>query len=938
MSTIWNWNGARWWKFDFHAHTPKSDDYGAGPNQATLKTRSAQDWLLDQMRAGLDCVAVTDHNSGEWIDDLKKAEAALAQTKHADYRKLYIFPGVELSVNGGFHVLAILDPAKTGHDISGLIGACGYRGAPGKSDAVTDKSFTQVVDEIVKLGGIVIPAHVDEPTKKGLWGLQDHNTWQQVLSSRHVVAWEIVDPTRAKPTVVTQHGRTFTEVIGSDSHKPTEVGSKFSWVKMTTPTLEGLRLALMDGSLSVLRSDQHADDPNDSLPSFAVECLEVENAKFMGRTENMDKKPFRVIFNPWLNTIIGGRGTGKSSLLEFTRIALRRDKELEKHEKINDEFQRYIDTGEKGLLLDDTILRVIYRKDGVRFRVQWGVIGESPSLEEEADNGQWKAAAGEVVSRFPASIYSQKQLYAMADDPSALLAKIDESAEVDIRQWQQTWNEITTRFFALHSKKRELQARLTDEARVTGALADVKRQLQLCETEDNRAVLQAFQRLRQQRAILEQWQEHLQALNSHIAEFRDQATIETPDTGAFSATSADEKAVLDHIAQVSSEWAKVTSAIKTAGDEARRIASNWSKWLASTEWTKRADAVKRQYDELIERFKKEGLKDPALYGQKIQERQVLEKRLKELQGCRDEIKKLEEQAGCLLADIIAHRRTLTAKRQQFLGTVLANNAYVRMEVVPYGDSEASFISFKELIGRTDERFDKDIYDEPEQSGILARVYFTANKHYVTEWSGQSAAQRPPLVSAFEERLKTLKIEMLSDPKSLKQRIWVENLLLKLNQTPDFAEKLEVWFPEDLIRVSYSSPSLGEFRRLDKASPGQKTAAILAFALSHGEDPIILDQPEDDLDNHLIYDLVVRQIQENKRRRQVIIVTHNANIVVNGDSELVLALTSKGGQTVMEAQGGLQEATVRDKICEIMEGGRDAFERRYERILGGVYHV
>ncbi len=70
----WNWNGARWWKFDFHAHTPKSDDYGKGcTNQDELKQRSPREWLLYHMRAGLDCVAVTDHNSGAWIDELKKA-------------------------------------------------------------------------------------------------------------------------------------------------------------------------------------------------------------------------------------------------------------------------------------------------------------------------------------------------------------------------------------------------------------------------------------------------------------------------------------------------------------------------------------------------------------------------------------------------------------------------------------------------------------------------------------------------------------------------------------------------------------------------------------------------------------------------------------------------------------------------------------------------
>jgi len=158
------------------------------------------------------------------------------------------------------------------------------------------------------------------------------------------------------------------------------------------------------------------------------------------------------------------------------------------------------------------------------------------------------------------------------------------------------------------------------------------------------------------------------------------------------------------------------------------------------------------------------------------------------------------------------------------------------------------------------------------------------------------------------------------------------------QSPETLNHLDLSWPGDSVHVSYANPATGKFSALDQASPGQKTAAILAFVLSYGQDPMILDQPEDDLDNHWIYELVVRQIQESKKRRQIIVVTHNANIAVNGDAELVLALKSDGGRTEYEAQGGLQEADVRDTVCLVMEGGRDAFARRYDRIVGGTGHV
>jgi predicted ATPase len=107
---------------------------------------------------------------------------------------------------------------------------------------------------------------------------------------------------------------------------------------------------------------------------------------------------------------------------------------------------------------------------------------------------------------------------------------------------------------------------------------------------------------------------------------------------------------------------------------------------------------------------------------------------------------------------------------------------------------------------------------------------------------------------------------------------------------------------------------------------------LAFVLGYGDEPILLDQPEDDLDNTLIYELLVRRLRETKATRQVIVVTHNPNIVVHGDAELVVSLEAAGGQTRIAYKGGLQEQKGRDEICRVMEGGRDAFEKRYRRIM------
>ena len=93
-----------------------------------------------------------------------------------------------------------------------------------------------------------------------------------------------------------------------------------------------------------------------------------------------------------------------------------------------------------------------------------------------------------------------------------------------------------------------------------------------------------------------------------------------------------------------------------------------------------------------------------------------------------------------------------------------------------------------------------------------------------------------------------------------------------------------------------------------------------------------------MDNHLIYDLIVTQLREVKRRRQVIVVSHNANIVVNGDAELVIAFEARGGETQKECEGSLQKEQVRNTICTVMEGGRKAFDDRYRRIALEEHHV
>ena len=103
-----------------------------------------------------------------------------------------------------------------------------------------------------------------------------------------------------------------------------------------------------------------------------------------------------------------------------------------------------------------------------------------------------------------------------------------------------------------------------------------------------------------------------------------------------------------------------------------------------------------------------------------------------------------------------------------------------------------------------------------------------------------------------------------------------------------------------------------------------------MVLADGTGPVVIDQPEEELDSDFIYHQLVPMLRAVKERRQVIVVTHNPNLPVNGDAELVYALESSQGRGVVRAEGGLDRSAVNDAVLDIMEGSREAFRRRQEK--------
>lgn len=123
----------------------------------------------------------------------------------------------------------------------------------------------------------------------------------------------------------------------------------------------------------------------------------------------------------------------------------------------------------------------------------------------------------------------------------------------------------------------------------------------------------------------------------------------------------------------------------------------------------------------------------------------------------------------------------------------------------------------------------------------------------------------------------------------------------------------------------------DYRDLEQLSGGEKLAVLLSLVFEASDDrPLVIDQPEDELDNRYMYDMVIPALLRLKGRRQVIIATHNANLVVNADADQVIALAADANQGHVEVQGSIEETAVRDAIVRILDGGEDAFKLRKQK--------
>ncbi len=903
MKQEWSWPGSRWWRVDLHAHSPASGDYGQRP----AGEREWLRWVEAAARADLDAIAITDHNTAAGVAEIRDAATSVANAP-------VLFPGVEITAGGGAHLLALMDPECGQEHIDDLLSRVGVPVADRGSDAARSRlTVERILDEFGK-DVVILGPHVNGP--KGIIRQLQGRERLGALSNPGLAGVE-VDPELdldeswldgSKGEV----GRRISRVWASDGHRPEELGRRFTWVKMTRPDIEGLRLALLDGPGSLkCATREDPGNPNAECAELLIESITVAGARYIGRPE-----PVTVHFNPWLNAIIGGRGTGKSTLVDFCRKTLRRDADLDASGEHGEEgslrqlFDRRVRVpppGGEGLLTGHTRIEVVYRKHGDRFALSWNRDGSGQAICR-LDGNVRTPEEGSVSERFPARIYSQKQLFALARDPDALLAIIDGGPEVQAAERKREIEQLKTRYLSLCARARESHAKASGLSDRRAELADVRRKLDFLQEGGQADRLSEY---RYRRQLDDTWNAVVAAAWDGVRDVtRSAEELEIADLNGDRVSSEDDS-IGANLSEAHEALGRAVGGLRTEVLRSVELAQGaMERTLAGREiaaWRQALAASESAFREATAELTERGIRDPGEYSNLLAEAARLRREIDSLEEERERATGFAREAADTLEGYRERRHALSKARGAFAED--ASSGTIRVAVSPLSNTSGLSRTMIDILGT--ERFEAD------RKALARRIRPSSG-----EWSWDG-------LDALVAQLESFQAGAVESWPTEDRRF---RAALK-RVPPERTDRLALYAPDDSVNVHFKSRD-GRWRPLTHGSPGQQTAALLAFVLGVGSEPIVLDQPEDDLDNTLVYDLLVSQLKETKLRRQVIVVTHNPNIVVHGDAELVLSLEAAGGQTRIACEGGLQQEKVRDEICEIMEGGSEAFARRYRRIMPG----
>ncbi len=596
-----------------------------------------------------------------------------------------------------------------------------------------------------------------------------------------------------------------------------------------------------------------------------------------------------------LNCLIGGRGTGKTSALELVRWVLDHmpdeAAEHQRHRSIDRLIQANLGSGQ--------VTAGIETLNGIRYQVR-RVYGEPPLVL--ADNGEPVEIDIGKGTIFSVEIYSQDQIEEIANDPLFQLKLIDKFVGDRIKETNKQ----------VHSCIRQLDANAADILKLRRELVEMKEQitelpevtekLKAFQIEEGGEEARALQRESQSKALREQERRSLERVQQAFSDLEDTLHAAASELQARIGECFGDEILRGPNGQLLREVQRIVDTA-VQGLFRKLEEAGWS-----SESTRHAIAPKQAeletiqlkqekvYQDLLERFEKE--KDKAKERDRLLRRQTqlqdvqrrLEKKTEDLQQHENTRRTLLHR----LSDLKDERYRMRAEVADMLTGHLAPTIRVRIE--QYGNVE----SYRNLV-----------MENMKGSGVR-----------YTQIVDKLVQRIPPQDFAA--------IIHRGDAEALKDQVEIDidRASRVVQQFRDTKAVFDVEVVELHDRPTIELKDGQDYKDASSLSTGQKCTTILPILLLESASPLLIDQPEDNLDNAFIYETVVKSVREVRARRQLIFVTHNPNIPVLGDAQRVFVLQSTGRQASVKSLGTVDE--VKEDIETILEGGKEAFEERQKR--------
>lgn len=981
--------GARWLRCDLHVHTPFDGEknFGEDVRGAIDAFKKAKPQRLAEIAdrfvtacreaaegAGIDLVALTDHNSIDGYRYLRSQFETLAQqAKDQDLAMPAILPGVEFSVGGErpIHFLVIFardtDPDAIDGAISHVFGSSdpfdSQTGTPRATGQSVDNFLEKLYDYCRPLSGdrnlefVVLPAHVDgrqglsrevvggaEVTvATSLWDEMKGHLRQRVITRRD---WHGFQASRAFADLPqafkellwrwaaarrSEDWDSLTEaqracyrdqehwalVECSDPHRYEAIGSRFTWLKMEVPDVEGIRLALLDPESRLRR--MRSGPPARAYPR--VERIRIQNTDFFEDIE--------IPVNPCLTTLIGGRGTGKSTVIEYVRHALdrARGEELPEDESgnVRDAVlsvlseKRERDFGHtKGTLLPDYEITVDIVVAERLYRVRRSASGIE--IVPNPDQAGAQPASLDVRSLVAPRLLSQRQIARIAQDPTSQRSELDALVESDhLREIENRRSELTATLAGMQATRARLSEQRARLPAVETDLQTVRDQIAFLEGAGQQEVLARFNAFERERHWLVETGNVIERLAGQVDEAATAIggdVIRAGDSPDGTPTAAWLRSVGDRVRDSRESAANAlrgqAGALRTLGDTI--VAEQSERWQAGY------DEARSAYEILQQEMASRGV-DFNQHERLLERRALLEREATTLQRTGQELEGVSQDLrGVRLQLVEAYEHRLAARRER-AQTLEEIDADVRLDILGFRDRD-------DFESRREQWFGG--------AGLQQRDW-TALCDYVFAPNGQVPDRIHELVEAMRDDLEATvsRASALEPAESSVAALvgtdrltrYFYNALARRDRIR--LDEMERFLPEDLVEARVRATD-GSFKTIETGSVGEKSTAILSLLLSAGNQPIIIDQPEDDLDNQYVYNVVVDLLRQRKFSRQVIIATHNANIPVNGDAELIVALGVEDRRGVVLSAGSIDRSDIKERVSTIMEGSAEAFRLRRER--------